>query len=313
MALQDGNDPYGLNQDPRNPPAGMQWDPVSQSFVPIGGAGAVPQIPLQPGQTRDPVTGAVIGAAPAGTPAYDPNGTSNVGLPGVNGLPIQAQTPSDTNNPPAGPSGNGAATNGSLGSLVAPFTGTPPPLPGTGTPYIPPTPVFTPPGYTPPPAFKFDAFKSPTAQDVLSDPGYQFRLGQGEQALQQGAAARGTLNGGATQKAILGYGQDYASNEFNNVYNRDLTSYNTNYQSALGQYNTNYNTQYLDPYNIAYQGAQASFAPQMTGYQTQAAAGQHQSDLSYADAYNQFLNDQNTFYGRQDANFNKAFNVANAG
>lgn len=53
-----------------------------------------------------------------------------------------------------------------------------------------------------------------------NDPGYQFRLGEGQKSLESGAAARGGLLSGAAMKAMQKYGQDYASNEFDKVYNR---------------------------------------------------------------------------------------------
>lgn len=52
-----------------------------------------------------------------------------------------------------------------------------------------------------------------------ASPGYQFRLGEGQKALERSAAARGMLNSGATLKGITRYGQDYASNEFGNYVN----------------------------------------------------------------------------------------------
>lgn len=59
-----------------------------------------------------------------------------------------------------------------------------------------------------------------TGQDIYSDPSYQFRLQQGQDAIQSSAAARGGLLSGATLKALQGYGQDMASQEFGNAYNR---------------------------------------------------------------------------------------------
>lgn len=59
-----------------------------------------------------------------------------------------------------------------------------------------------------------------TGQDIYSDPSYQFRLQQGQDAIQSGAAARGGLLSGATLKALQGYGQDMASQEYQNAYNR---------------------------------------------------------------------------------------------
>lgn len=57
-------------------------------------------------------------------------------------------------------------------------------------------------------------------QDIYKDPSYQFRLNQGTNAIQSGAAAQGGLLSGATQKALLDYGQQAASQEFGNAYNR---------------------------------------------------------------------------------------------
>lgn len=59
-----------------------------------------------------------------------------------------------------------------------------------------------------------------TGQDIYSDPSYQFRLQQGQDAIQSSAAARGGLLSGATLKALQGYGQDMASQEYQNAYNR---------------------------------------------------------------------------------------------
>jgi hypothetical protein len=84
-------------------------------------------------------------------------------------------------------------------------------------------------------------FVSPTL-DNTNDPGYAFRLQQGEEALARGATASGGAFSGGTLKALQRYGQDYASNEYNNVYNRALTNYSTNFSDALTGYQTRFNT-----------------------------------------------------------------------
>lgn len=56
--------------------------------------------------------------------------------------------------------------------------------------------------------------------DFLKDPGYDFRLSEGEKAINRAAAARGSWDSGATGKALTRYGQDYASGEYGNAYNR---------------------------------------------------------------------------------------------
>jgi len=75
---------------------------------------------------------------------------------------------------------------------------------------------------------KLPAFQAPTAATEQNDPGYQFRLQQGQQALENSAAARGGLLSGNTGEALTQYGQNYASNEYGNVYNRAMNDYNTN-------------------------------------------------------------------------------------
>lgn len=55
---------------------------------------------------------------------------------------------------------------------------------------------------------------------LTSSPAYQFRLGEGTNAIQRSAAARGGLFGGATGKALSDFGQGLASEEFGNQWNR---------------------------------------------------------------------------------------------
>ena len=64
---------------------------------------------------------------------------------------------------------------------------------------------------------------------VTSTPGYQFNLGQGLQALDQGAAAKGGLFSGAQGQAEQQFGQNYATN----TYNQQLG----NYANAMGASN----------------------------------------------------------------------------
>jgi len=53
-----------------------------------------------------------------------------------------------------------------------------------------------------------------------TDPGYLFRLSEGQKVLENSAAARGGLLSGQTGKALQQYGQNFASNEFGNIYDR---------------------------------------------------------------------------------------------
>lgn len=56
--------------------------------------------------------------------------------------------------------------------------------------------------------------------DYQADPGYQFRLDQGTQALERSAAARGGLLSGGNLKDLTNYQQGVASQEYGNAYNR---------------------------------------------------------------------------------------------
>jgi hypothetical protein len=73
--------------------------------------------------------------------------------------------------------------------------------------------------------------------DYQADPGYAFRLKEGMKALDAQAASRGKLISGAALKAANRYGQDYASNEYSNAFNRYQTNRNNQLaplQSLMG-------------------------------------------------------------------------------
>lgn len=55
------------------------------------------------------------------------------------------------------------------------------------------------------------------------DPGYAFRLSEGQKALDRSAAARGGLISGSALKAAQRYGQDMGSQEYQNAFNRYQT------------------------------------------------------------------------------------------
>ncbi len=93
-------------------------------------------------------------------------------------------------------------------------------------------------------------------KDFQQDPGYVFRLSEGQKALERSAAARGGLISGGALKAATRFGQDMGSQEYGNAFNRYQTNRTnqlqplgnlmnsgqaaTNQQAAqLGQYGTN--------------------------------------------------------------------------
>lgn len=156
---------------------------------------------------------------------------------------------------PQGPPGSGAAVLAAAGGGTS--TGT---ADFSASPYTGPTS----PSYPTVPQFNFPGFSAPTGANEQNDPGYAFRLAQGEGALQNSAAAQGILNTGGTLEGILNYGQNYASNEYQNVYNRALQSYGAN----LGTAEANFAPQ-MAQYNLQGQGSLQAFQQAMQLYQIQ--------------------------------------------
>lgn len=61
-------------------------------------------------------------------------------------------------------------------------------------------------------------------QDFQQDPGYAFRMSEGLKALERSAAGRGGAASGAAMKGITQYGQNLASQEYQNAFNRYMAN-----------------------------------------------------------------------------------------
>jgi hypothetical protein len=72
--------------------------------------------------------------------------------------------------------------------------------------------------------------QQPTINQLQMDPGYAFREQQGMQAVNRTAAAQAGLQSGAALKAAQRFGQDLASQEYGNAYNRFMQ----NRQNQIG-------------------------------------------------------------------------------
>ena len=125
-----------------------------------------------------------------------------------------------------------------------------------------------------------DTFNQTRILEVLSgfnfqtDPGYEFRLNEGQRVLERGAAAAGGLLSGGFGRRAIRYGQDYASNEYTNVYNRISNI------AGLGQVSAQQSG------NAALQfGARAGTAAAQGA--TASAYGQQASGNAWANAANQ--------------------------
>ena len=131
-----------------------------------------------------------------------------------------------------------------------------------------------------------------TGQDIYSDPSYQFRLQQGQDAIQSSAAAKGGLLSGATLKALQGYGQDMASQEYQNAYNRFNADQTNQYNRLSNLVGVGQNAA-AQQGNYGAQTAQAVANNTMAGANAQ-AAGQIAAGNSTANNFGALLGVGNT-------------------
>lgn len=283
------------------------------------------------------------GAAQAGSylPDWRAGQPDQAGATDANGNPYPAAfggAPPPTNTSGAAPQSSGSGLMDP--ALYQPWAGTPPVYKPPTLPKVPsfddyytppPTPTFQQPVYKQPPPLTLDPFHVPTLQEAESQPGYQVGVDQGEKALQQSRASQGILRTGGTLKDILDYGRNAATQNYGNVFNQGMAAYNADTASKIGAYNSTYQTQYKDPNDAAAlnaqtsfqdqiasgnQGlaqAQARFAPQLTGYQTDAANAQRQSELGYNSDWQKYLDSENVFYANQSGPFSKYLSLAQLG
>jgi hypothetical protein len=107
---------------------------------------------------------------------------------------------------------------------------------------------------------------------VANNPGYQFALQQGQNAIQSSAAAKGTLLGTGTLKDLANYGAGAAYQGEGQLFNQGLQGFQTNFNNLGNLANTGYNAT----------NAQG-------GYTTQAANAQAQGQVTGANATNAAL------------------------
>jgi hypothetical protein len=70
------------------------------------------------------------------------------------------------------------------------------------------------------------------------DPGVAYRMQQGQQALDNSAAMKGSLFSGKQQKELMKYGQNQGSQEFNNAYTRQYGQFKDTEDASRAQFNT---------------------------------------------------------------------------
>lgn len=138
-----------------------------------------------------------------------------------------------------------------------------------------------------------------------TDPGYGFRLAEGQKALERQAAARGGLISGAALKAATRYGQEMGSQEYQNAFNRyqaERAAALNPLQSmaGLGQTSTNALTSAAGTYggNVGniYMGQAGNVGNMM---------------LARGSMYGRALGDIGQLYGRTNPSFGSLFGGSN--
>ena len=141
--------------------------------------------------------------------------------------------------------------------------------------------------YTP---FGMDQFQA--------DPGYVFRLKEGQKALDAQAAARGGLISGNALRAAVGYGQEMGSQEYTNAFNR----YQTERASKLAPLQSLAGVGQTTAANLGAAGAANAGA--MGNYLTGGAAARAAGQVGAANAFTSGLG---TYL-----NYNQGNNLINA-
>lgn len=250
------DDQYNPDIDPRT---GLPWGDTSQVTPPLG-------IAPTPGTTFDPANpGAYV--AP---------------VPGLPSPPTPTPTPTPTPPPPPGAGGGAPPPSllppGSLGSLIDPYGGQPPP--------------YVDPSYPTAPQFpNIPQWQSPTGADAENLPGYAFARDQGRRALENSAAARGVTNTGGTLEDIIKFGDQFAGQ-----------NYQTARANSLEDYQTNVASKYLLPYQAAYN--------QWSVQNPQAGL-----DASNKNSFNwnNYLQGYNIWHNQGNDTFNRLYGVATLG
>lgn len=132
--------------------------------------------------------------------------------------------------------------------------------------------------------------KNFSQQDFQTDPGYGFRLKEGLKAIDRTAAARGNMISGAAMKAAERYGQDMASQEYQNAYNRYNNDRSTNYQMLTGQQSVGQNA------SNAMNQASGQYAQNAGDAYMQAGNARASGYVGAANAWSGALNNMSNMY-----------------
>lgn len=164
-------------------------------------------------------------------------------------------------------------------------------------------------------------FTMPTLEQVRNTPGYQFQTEQGQNAINNSAAARGGLLSGATLKDLLSFQQGLADTTYQRLaqtqFDNTLTAFKTNYSSAADNANRLSNLVQTGQNSAAGVGQQGLQAANNAGNMlTSGAAASAAGTVGSANAINQGLGslaNAGMTYGRLNQLLNLGGSVSSYG
>lgn len=142
-----------------------------------------------------------------------------------------------------------------------------------------------------------EQWQAPSAEAALNDPGYQFRANEGLRGLQNSAAARGLLGSGGTLKDIAGWSQNFAKQEYGDVFNRNLAGYNTRFGTAKDVFDRD-----LTAFGTKFGVAKESYDRDLGAYHTKFGTAK--------DVYDRDLGAYNTRFGTAKDVFDRKYTGA---
>lgn len=138
--------------------------------------------------------------------------------------------------------------------------------------------------------------KAFTGDDLQNEPGYQFGLQQGNQALDRKAAAGGGYFSGAALKAAQRFGQDYAGTKFGEAFNRDTANKTNTFNRLTGLINPGQTA----ANQVGTMGA--SYANQVGNNLTSNATAQGAAGIAGANAWQNAINGGVNSYQQYNTN-----------
>ena len=145
--------------------------------------------------------------------------------------------------------------------------------------------------------------KAFTGDDLQNEPGYQFGLQQGNQALDRKAAAGGGYFSGAALKAAQRFGQDYAGTKFGEAFNRDTANKTNTFNRLTGLINPGQTA----ANQVGTMGA--SYANQVGNNLTSNATAQGAAGIAGANAWQNAINGGVNAYQQYNAKNSLAENL----